>query len=852
MPEADSNFAHAPAPHPVPTTPGAAAVPAGKSSTVPSPGEPLLLTRSMRSALESAVRTVLEDPRVAGECNLVRLATVVLLAKSPVCSARVEMRSRDLAGWLGCSVSHVAHTVIPHMKQSGIASCSPVRDAAGRTTALAFELVPLREARAESGCQPLAMLNRRDLATLLRLCEAVTCPGWAPKDKPSTPAGFMAGQRGRGAATDRLTMLLLVLRTRGDGRVRMAPGRVADGYGRADATVARVLGCSISQAAVVVDRLLRAGALVLDRPETFGRDRLRIPAVAAASRRALPSGSSAEPAVRPTGTASDASEGCSRCSEQASGIEELVLSGEGWEQQSFEDALAEQSLSAFGDQTTKLQEFPQVTDAFGEADEEVEVAELHATHPPVATGSGVGAADLDGFSGSAVSGTGRRRTRAGASEDQSERASSADHLPADHGGPLRGEKLSTPLRTGEAGHSRASRGRAGVPTDLQHVLSPIAHLWPMTGRASTSCWLAHAVRRELSRLGGLVGPERAGEVLASRLQRRIDRQGPTTVASLQGWLLMRGLPQKPGCWSHLCDDGIRVDTGASCHSCACLVGDRRAVRAAVAATVAAHHPALTQADRRTEVERQLQKRVAHEATTALERRERTAQEHALQREAVQRRREALAAAEAARAARPCTDCGIADAGGLCLTCSNRRCAAASVAQAVDLVVALRADLDDQRALSALTEQVERDTWTVITEACAREGAEDDTSRAYTERLIAERLLNQRRQAALMHLEAAGPAEAEAQHAYRTALRRTSMRPPGPADRKTAEAASAKARARAARQLLDDFLSDLHRARAALAPAATSRGAWRERCAELAARPVEELVNRGDRTRVGAV
>ncbi|MDQ1005974.1 hypothetical protein QFZ82_000459 [Streptomyces sp. V4I23] len=389
-----------------------------------------------------------------------------------------------------------------------------------------------------------------------------------------------------------------------------------------------------------------------------------------------------------------------------------------------------------------------------------------------------------------------------------------------------------------------------MPTDLQHVLSPIAHLWPMTGRASTRCWLAQAVRRELSRLGGLVGAERAEEVLASRLQRRIDRQGPTTVVSLQGWLLTRGLPQKPGCWSHMCDDGIRLDTGANCDSCACLVEDRRAMRASVVANVAAQHPTLAREERRAEIEWQLQDRVAHEAAMALVRRERTVQEHVVLVEAVQRRREALAAAESARAASPCADCGIADAGGLCLTCSNRRRTEATVTKAVDLIVALRADLDDQSALAALTEQVERDTWKVITEACAREGAEDDTSRAYTERLIAERLLNQRRHAALTHLESAGPAEAEAQHAYRTALRKALECPPGAKDRKAAEGASVKARARAARRLLDDFLSDLHRDRAARAPVAPPRAAWRERCAKLATRPIDEPVNSGDRIPVG--
>lgn len=226
--------------------------------------EPLLLSPAMRTALASAVRELLHDSRLAGQSPLVKLTAVVLLAKAPLMSAVVDMTARDVGGWLGCSVSHVGHTLVPDAKKSGSILCAPKRSEEGRTVALRFELLPLREARAAAGGAPLGTLTKRELATLLRFCEAVTCPGWTPKDKPATSAGFMASRRERGAATDRLAMVLLCLEARADGRVRMAPGRVAQGIRRADVTVARLMGCEVDVAAAAVDRLVAAGELQLE------------------------------------------------------------------------------------------------------------------------------------------------------------------------------------------------------------------------------------------------------------------------------------------------------------------------------------------------------------------------------------------------------------------------------------------------------------------------------------------------------------------------------------------------------------------------------------------------------------
>ncbi|MFD0501669.1 hypothetical protein [Streptomyces rhizosphaericus] len=135
----------------------------------------------MRGALAAAVHALLKDVRLVGCLDVVRLAAVVLLAKAPATSPAVRVLYRDLAGWLGCSVSYVGHTVVPKLIEAGVVTREPDRDARGRVTAVVLDLLPLREARAAGGMHPLALLTQRDLATLLRVCEAVTCPGWAPR-----------------------------------------------------------------------------------------------------------------------------------------------------------------------------------------------------------------------------------------------------------------------------------------------------------------------------------------------------------------------------------------------------------------------------------------------------------------------------------------------------------------------------------------------------------------------------------------------------------------------------------------------------------------------------------------------
>lgn len=811
-------------------------------------GEPLLLTPGMRSALSSAVRVLLDDARLAEAGDPVRLTAVLMLAKAQVSSACVETMSRDLAGWLGYGISHVAHTVVPEVRASGIATCERSRDAAGWTYALRFELLALKEARAERGLNPLSLLNKRDLATLLRFCEAVLCPGWAPKDKPATPAGFLAARRGRRAATDRLAMLLLALEAREDGRVRMPPGRLPQGYNRAEVTVARLLGCTVDAAVAVLKRLLAMGAVTWDRPERFGKNRLLVPAIRSAYERARASVPTAatvaaatgsvprEPVPRGVTSLPSGSGSCARC--EGAARAEPVLEGDGWAQLTFEDVPAEATDSACRDQIFHYVASTQVKGGLDGGAPADSCADPHTSHPPVVSLASSSTAVLGCFSGSAVLGGDRLRERAHAGADKPEIGLAVPEA-AGKADPLRGEQPTTPPApaTHLAGRSSVFARPVVLPRDLERVLGPVAGMWAGLGLVSTGRWLAKAVRLELVRLRNLVGDEGglAERRLAERLKRRLERQGSRPVQDLAGWLIKRGLPQKSQCWSTMCDDGIRIDTGSTCESCGCLIGDRRGLRTMMAAHVADQYGHLPAGEWRTVYESELRAHVDHQAAVGLVRRERTAQRRGAFRAAVEERKAQLAAAQAERAARPCADCDQPDAAGLCMTCSLRRATAELVEQAVDIAVAVRADIDDRRALSELTTRVARDTWMFVRGAEPPEGSDDAVSRAYAERESAKRVLEHRRQRAWERLRASEPAEFEAAHVKRMALRGTSLTDK---DIKRARKAAGEARDRVAKELLREFLGDLYRVRAAAVPP-ESAVPWSERCTGFAERPSAE-------------
>ncbi|MEV6421793.1 hypothetical protein [Streptomyces sp. NPDC051662] len=739
------------------------------------------------------------------------------------------------------------------LKDAGIAASEARSDDSGQVMGLDVELVPLREARADAGDHPLK-LTRRDLATLLRLCEAVIGPGWAPKDGPVTPAGLLADRRGRGASTDRLALLLLVLQTRADGRVRMVGGSVAAGRGRADATVARVLGCSVSGGAKVVDRLETGGLLTVTRGETasgcFGRARMRVPAVAAAHGRAVPVTAVSDLGGEPQ--SDDPAARCQQCADGLTGgVEDPAVCGDGWVQGAFEDVLEELSeqrpaaaagdLDAFGaEEAPAVPGLAGVGDVVGGGGEERPVgADLHATHPQVVGVSTSSSAELGGCSGSAVEGWASEPERASAGEDQPvDEAGDPSLDTGSEGGPLRGEQHSSSAVDSFGGASAAGRTvfarPSRIPEDLSLVLAPVAGLWAGVGRTSTSRWLAGAVRTELARLRGLVGAELADQVLVERLERRLRMQEGRPVAELQGWLLRRGLPQKPGCWSHLCDDGVRIDTGGGCVSCDSVVGDRRALRRSVASTVAAELPQLPVEARRGEMERRLHQQVQLQAAADLARRECAVAKRAARQEAVARRREELEVAGRQRAAAACEECGIPEAAGLCLVCTSGRRTEELLRQAVDVTVAMRADLDDLVAVEAFTQRVAADTRRLLDGAVERSGDTPAAVLAFTRATLAEQILDGRRASALERLAVGEEAEAEADHAFEAGMRRQHRYPTRSLALRAAEEAAEKAREAAARAVLRDRLARLAEGRSVSSP---ERPDWGRRCADLARRPL---------------
>ncbi|MFF8882925.1 hypothetical protein [Streptomyces flaveolus] len=383
-------------------------------------------------------------------------------------------------------------------------------------------------------------------------------------------------------------------------------------------------------------------------------------------------------------------------------------------------------------------------------------------------------------------------------------------------GPLRGEQrnfalvdnMRGPQVTGPAGFRRS----AVVPDDLVGVLAPVAGLWARLEHASTCLWLAGMVRSELARLRGLVGGELAERVLAERLEHRLRLQGDRPVASVQGWLMKRGLPQRPGCWSHLCDDGVRMDTGVSCPSCDSVLGDRRAARRAVATSVAAQMGHVPSCERRQEVERRLQEQVRRQGLADLKRRERAVAEVAARRKVIAVRRAELQAQRQEQAAAACVQCGMPEAAGLCMACSYERRVERLVCDAVDITVAMRAALDDDEATAALAQRVEQDTRALLVKACTDKNSCEPALLAYARHEAAERILAGRQAAALQRLANSPEAEQEAARVYAVEMRRRGCF----ADRQVAQEAAQAARETAAQALLTERLGRLVHIRSVVA------------------------------------
>lgn len=639
----------------------------------------MALGRDARGRLRSAVRALLDEGGLVGAGDAVRLAVLVLAARTNVSTGRVEMTARELGRWLGLSASYTASVVLPGLRASGLVRTEVVAGEFGQDAGLRCEVLPLSRARGVAG--HVLALSRKELATWLRLLEAVFGPGWRHRDGSVTAAGLLGERSGRGAATDRLALLLLVLEAAESGRVRLCGGSVDTRRGRCAATLARLLGCSAAAGEGVLARLGAAGAVVRVRLRTVSglayRSRLLVPAVAAAHRRG---GAAGVVAPKPTG----------------GHLTVLVDPGVAAGPIGGPERAAEPQVSA-----PKSAGGPEIADPGG-------TAGLHAVHAGEVVFSGR-AADACGFSGSAASGSPVLPERVCGRENEAGGVP-APRRPSEAGdGPLRGDKPKDPVRARKshdgseaaecppgrlAALPRAARGRVPQPPDdVAAVVAVVGPLWERLDRAGARSRVVGALRAELAAAAGVVGGGLAERVMAERLMRRLARQGgPVEVTDPVGWLLGRGLPRRPGCGDVRCDDGARMDTGADCPVCAERREDRRAERRRIAAAVAADLPDVDCEARRPAFEA----RVRNAAMLRIERehvhRVRAAEEQAARTAAVQLARAEQAAVEQALAEAACADCGTVGSGALCVVCGNRRAADAALRQAAAvLAAAVRAD-----------------------------------------------------------------------------------------------------------------------------------------------------------------
>ncbi|MFI9778603.1 hypothetical protein ACIHCV_28480 [Streptomyces sp. NPDC051956] len=570
-------------------------------------GNPLQLTKTMRNRLLGAVRALVADPTLREASDGARLAAVVLTAKARFRDGyRTSIWASELGRWLGVSQSTVAHTVLPELRRSGVVASNVATNSLGHATGLKCWVVPVYRAQKAGDRRHALALSRSELSVLLRLCEVLFGPGWAPKGKDPVPAGLLAGRTGRGAATDRLGLLLMVLTTGSAGWLRLCSGAVDSGRGRPAATVARLLGCTAAAGANVLKRLQEHGVADVVRQKTgsglHAKSRVRLVPVAEAH------GVAVREARRAAGAV---------FSEHAATASGDLESGE-----------TGKTLVA-----ADVKESGQGEIA-GSADLAA-TAQHHALHASVVAPGG-SLALSGGFSGEGRGGNGGLPDRACPREDRPDHGDAVDRRqPVDaEGGPLRGEqpKKFPVVEGGKVGlgpvnganvraadgqgQSKQQQGRGALPSqDLRAVLAPVRLVWGRLERPAARRLVEAKARTELARVVGFAGPADAPQVLADRLARRLEDQlrlgGPIT--DPVGWLIGRGLPQRQECGDVRCDDGALLDSGRDCPRCEDRRIDRRARRRAVAAAVDAAMPSASETERRTAAEQQLHETVAARA-----------------------------------------------------------------------------------------------------------------------------------------------------------------------------------------------------------------------------------------------
>ncbi|MEU1091580.1 hypothetical protein ABZ401_33065, partial [Streptomyces sp. NPDC005892] len=739
----------------------------------------------MRARLGGAVRALLNADGLKGAPDSVRLGVLVLASRTPWETGVVEISTRELGRWIGLSKSHTANAVVPALKAPGLVMVETAEGEFTQDDGLLCRVQPMWAARGVVG-HPLN-LAKKELATFWALMEAVMAPGWAHRDGSVTSAGLLGCRTGRGAATERLALLLLVLEARENGWVRLRGGRVDTRRGRPVATLARLLGCSLSVAEAVLERLEDMDLVVRPRMKTGSemnhRTRLVVPAVAAAhGRRAA-----------------------LRVVEERAEAPDADFSGPGVTVGPSEPLDAEEEAQVSGPEEARNPEFsePGVTGA------------LHTGHTPLVPP--VGPLQVSGgLSGEGRGAEGPLPEGACVREDQAADGEDDVAVPGQRAaevGPLRGEQpKKSPAdehedqlaaRPGAGVRPQAGSGgkaqqqpRVDLPEDLglRVALGPVSWLWQRLS-GFQQARVEQATEAELGQLEGWVGQrDMAARRLAARLATRLDETGgEARVERPYGWLIGRGLVQRQACADRRCDDGTRLDTGAACENCANVIHIRRAARIQVTAAVGQELPGLEDAARRQVVEERLRAQTEIDAERFVRRREearvREAEREAARavaRERAELERQAAAAATTVRQVLACEDCGQDGSGGLCEACGFRREATALTTQIEALtartemlVAAWSADVSSPDAVAAICARVRTAIdrkvaadWSEFLEITdpaelAADPARAELAAAHTAYGTVQQIAVEAERTALAAFGRTGEAEAEADRAYRT-------------------------------------------------------------------------------------
>ncbi|MFD5610586.1 hypothetical protein [Kitasatospora sp. NPDC127060] len=775
--------------------------------------EALLLGEPMRLRLEAAVRGLLADESVAGLPDAARLAAVVLLARGSVEWGVTTLWSGELARWLGVSVSMVSHKVLPPLRSRGVIKTREHVDEDGHVVALDLRLEPVARVRhARDRRHPLA-LNRDELATLLRLCEALFGPGWEPKDKPAIPPGLLAerDRRGHGAATDRLALLLLVLSCRENGWLKLCSGSLkSPKLGRGAATLALLLRGGKSKvspgvASRVLGRLQAEGLVEVELEDGEGAPTGRVRLLPIAEKRAEVLAAAKKPAssgaTRRAGTRvvrpvePPAAEACPN-SEDSVQAQAASLSAP----ESADGDLGRPQVPADGPAGLRPAQMAGSEDVSADS----ESADFHARHALVADVDGC-AEEVDGDSGAcAVGVTHHRPERAGPRED-----AAAPEVPAlrlvGAAGPLRGEQHQ---HDDQHNHQEQPEVRAtpivALPQDaaLACALAPVQDLWQRLERPSTRGFLLKCVRRALDGIAAWTGPTDAPEVLADRLLFRLKRQrrqGNPHIDDVVAWMLERGLPQERQCKHPACDNGVRLDTDKDCVTCDLRLEDRRSTRRVIIGQVVRQLPSATFEQRREAIEDALRSHALVRAEAQADAARRAAEAQALW-EAQRPEREAAAAeAERVRLAVPCEDCGAEQAAGLCGGCARGREIRQGTKACISMVLAAFADLGNYDSVRRAWDLTRAEVRQARQEA--RLGAANEVIGGAAEVLAVQHALDGYRASALRAFARSKSACEEAVAAYEAVMRARHRFPSEAAVRRCATERSEEARARAAEWLL---------------------------------------------------